>query len=104
MSGGRWSFRQLDVDRLYLNAGYARRVQKKTEHFAMKTLFYILSTVPFKVVPSTGDTLFPIFLPLLECTFCDDAQFSFCIFLNLRVLKKRPNFLNRAPTSTEGML
>ena len=32
-------------------------------------------------VPSTGDTLFPTFLPLLECflerAFCDGAQFSY---------------------------
>jgi hypothetical protein len=47
--------------------GNIRRVQKKTELFFVKTLFYILSTVPFKAVPSTGDTLFPTFLPLLEC-------------------------------------
>jgi hypothetical protein len=86
-----------------------RRVQKKDRTFAIKTLFYnILSTVPFKVVPSTGDTPFPAFLPLLECflerTFCHGAQFSYRIFLNLRVFKKRPNFLNSAPTSTEGAL
>jgi hypothetical protein len=63
--------------------------KKKTE-----LLFYnILSTVPFKVVPSTGDTPFPTFLPLLESflerTFSDGAQFSYRIFLNLRVFKKR---------------
>jgi hypothetical protein len=84
-----------------------RRVQKKDRTFTIKTLFYnILITVPFKVVPSNGDTLFPTFLQLLECflerTFCDGAHFSCCIFLNLRVFKKRPNFLNRALTSTEG--
>jgi hypothetical protein len=49
-----------------------------------------------------------MFLPLLECflerTFCDGAQFSYRIFLNLHVFKKRPNFLNSAPTSTEGTL
>ena len=77
---------------------------KKDRTFAIKTLFYnILSTVPFQVVPSTGDTPFPTFLPLLECflerTFCDGAQFSYRIFLNLRVFKKRLNFLNSAPTS-----
>jgi hypothetical protein len=77
--------------------------------FAIKTSFYnILSTVPFKVVPSTGDTPFPTFLPFLECflksTFCDGAQFSYHILLNLRVFKNRPNFLNSAPTSTEGAL
>jgi len=82
---------------------------KKDQTSAIKTLFYnILSTAPFKVVPSTGDTLFPTFLPLLECflerTFCDGAQFSYRIFLNLRVFKKRLNFLNSAPTSTEGTL
>jgi len=67
---------------------------KKDRTFATKTSFYnILSTVPFKVVPSTGDTSFPTFLPLLECflerTFCDGAQFSYRIFLNLRVFKKK---------------
>ena len=96
---------------------YTSRVQfyvykacsKKDRTFALNSLFYnILSTVPFKVVPSTGDTPFPTFLPLLECflerTFCDGAQFPYSIFLNLRVFKKRPNFLNRSPTSTEGAL
>jgi len=79
--------------------------KKKNWTFAIKTLFYnILSTVPFKLVPSTGNTLFPTFLPLLECTFCDVAQFSYRIFLNLRVFKKGPNSLNSSPTSTEGAL
>jgi hypothetical protein len=82
---------------------------KKDWTFTKKTLFYnILSTVPFKVVPSTGDTPFPTFLPLLECflehTFCDGAQFSYRIFLNLRAFKKRPNLSNGSPTSTEGAL
>jgi len=41
---------------------------KKDRTFVIKTLFYnILSTVPFKVVPCTGGTPFPTFLPLLEC-------------------------------------
>jgi hypothetical protein len=79
---------------------------KKDRTFVIKTLFYnILSTVPFKVVPSTGDTPFPTSLPLLECllerTCCDGVQVSYRIFLNLRAFKKRPNFLNSAPTSTE---
>jgi hypothetical protein len=82
---------------------------KKGRTFAIKTLFYnILSTVPFKVVPSTGDTPSPTFLPLLQCflerTFCDVAQFSYRIFLNIRVFKKRTNFLNSATTSTEDAL
>jgi hypothetical protein len=82
---------------------------KKDRTFVIKASFYnILSTVPFKAVPSTGDTLFPTFLPLLECflerTFCDGAQFSYRTLLNLRVFKKRPNFLNSAPTSKEGAL
>jgi hypothetical protein len=82
---------------------------KKDRTFAIKTLFYnILSTVPLTVVPSAGDTPFSTFLPLLECflerTFCGGAQFSYGIFLNLRVFKKRPNFLNSSPTSTEGAL
>jgi hypothetical protein len=84
---------------------------KKHRTFTIKTLFYnILSTAPFKVVPSTGDTPFATFLPLLKCflerNFCDGAQFSHRIFLNLRVFKKkkRPNFLNSSPTSKEGAL
>jgi hypothetical protein len=81
---------------------------KKDRTFSIKTSFYnILSNVPFQVVPSTGNTPFPKFIPLLECfverTLCDGAQFSYRIFLNLRVLKK-PNFLNSAPTSTDGAL
>jgi hypothetical protein len=64
--------------------------------------------VPFKVVPSTGDTPLSTFLPLLEFflerIFCDGAQFSYRIFLNLCVCKKRLNFLNSSPTSTEGAL
>jgi hypothetical protein len=92
----------------------SRRIQgvfkkKKDRTFATKTLFYnILSTVPFKLVPSTGDTPFPTFLPLLEWflerTFCDGAQFSSRIFQNLREFKKRKNFLNSSPTNTEGAL
>jgi hypothetical protein len=100
---------------LHLCVGYLqlkcvyKACSKKDWTFAIKTLFFnILSTVPFKVVPFTGNTPFPTFLPLLECfldnTFLDDAQFSYRIFLNLRVFKKRPNFLNCAPTSTEGAL
>jgi hypothetical protein len=82
---------------------------KEDRTFAIRNLFYnILSTVPFKAVPFTGDTPFPTFLPLLECflerTFCDGAQFSSRIFQNLRVLKKRKNFLNSSPTNKEGAL
>jgi hypothetical protein len=82
---------------------------KKDRTFAIKILFYnILSTVPFKVVPSTDNTPLPTFHPLLECflerTFCDGAQFSYRVVLNLRVLKKRRNVLNSSPTSTEGAL
>jgi len=64
-------------------------VFKKRPNFWYKdycSFYSILSTVPFKVVPSTGDTPSP-FLPLLECfrerTFCDGAQFSYCNVLNL---------------------
>ena len=67
-----------------------RNVQKKTELLLWRlycSFYSILSTVPFKVVPSTGDTPFPTFLPLLECflerTFCDGEQFSCRVFLNL---------------------
>ena len=56
----------------------------------MKTLLLILhhiKHVPFKVVPSTGDTQFPTFLLLLECflerTLSGGAHFSYHIFLNL---------------------
>jgi hypothetical protein len=67
-----------------------RRVQKKTE-LLLKRLycsFYgTLSTVPFRVVLSTADTQFPMFLPLLECfldrIFCDNALFSYRNVLNL---------------------
>jgi hypothetical protein len=96
---------------LYLNrvTSLHTRPDKKNRTFAIKTLFYnILSAVSFKVVPSAGGTPFPTFLALLECflerTFCDGAQFSYLIFLNLRVFKKRPTFLNCAPTSIEGAL
>jgi hypothetical protein len=85
------------------------RVQRKDRTFATNTLFHnILSTVPSKAVPSTGDTPFPTFLPLLESflerTFYDGAQFPYRIFLNLRVFENRQNFLNSSPTSTEGAL
>jgi hypothetical protein len=63
---------------------------KKDRTFAIKTLLLILEhckPIPFKVVPSTGDTQFPTFLLLLECflehIFCDGMQCSYCIFLNL---------------------
>jgi hypothetical protein len=84
-------------------------VFKNRPNFCYKDLFYnILSAVPFTVVPSTGNAPFPTFLPLLECflerTFYDGAQFSYRIFLNLRVFKKRPKFLNSSPTSTEDAL
>jgi hypothetical protein len=77
---------------------------KKDRIFAINTLFYII----LSTVHSTGDTPFLTFLPLLECflerTLCDGVQFCYSIFLNLRVFKKRPNFLNSSPTSTEGAL
>ena len=62
---------------------------KKNRTFAIRlhcSFYSILSTVPFKVVPSAGVTPFPTFLPLLECflerTSCDGVQFSYRIFLN----------------------
>jgi hypothetical protein len=77
--------------------------KKKAGTFAIKTLFYnILSTVPFKVVPSTGDTPFPTFLPMLECflerTFRDGTQNCYRIFLNLRVFKKKTFYIARRST------
>ena len=73
-----------------IESTHKRRVQKKTELLLKKlycSFYSIFSTVPFKVVPSAGDTPFLTFLPLLECflerTFCDSAQFSYLIFLNL---------------------
>jgi hypothetical protein len=67
---------------------------KKYRNFAIKTLFYnILSTVPFKVIPSTGNTTFPTFLPLFECylerTFCDGAQFLLSHFPEYRRVQKK---------------
>jgi len=70
---------------LYIEENYAHTVVdhiqsvfKKRPNFC--SFYSILSTVPFKVVPSTGDALFPTFLPLLDCflerTFRDGAQFS----------------------------
>jgi hypothetical protein len=90
-------FRLIFVSKMLVKR-YTRRVKKKDRTFAIKTLFYnILNTAHFKVVPSTGDTPFPTFLPLLEYflerSFSDGAQFSYRIFRNLRVFKKRPNFL-----------
>jgi len=61
--------------------------KKKTEFLLYCSFYSILNTVPFKLVHFTGDTPFPTFFPLLECflesTYCDGAQFSYCIFLNL---------------------
>jgi hypothetical protein len=75
--------------KLYLKH-HTRRVQKKPELLLSRlyrSFYSILSTVPFMVVPSTGNTTFPTFLPLLEWflerTFCDGAQLSYRIFLNL---------------------
>jgi hypothetical protein len=60
-------------------------------------MYNILSTVSFKIVPSTGDKPFPTFLPLLESflerTFCDDAQFTYRIFLNLLFVTNLKNSL-----------
>jgi hypothetical protein len=91
------------------SAAVYKACSEKDRTFVINISFYnILSTVPFKVVPSIGDTLFPTFLPLLECflerSFCEGAQFSYRIFLNLRVFKKRMNYLNSSPTSIEGVL
>ena len=62
---------------------------KNDRTFAIKTLLAVLQHFkhcPLQVVPSTGDTPFPTFLPLLECflehTFCDGEQSSYRIFLN----------------------
>ena len=89
--------KEWEIPELFSGQQRTRLVQKKDRTFVIKTLFCnILSTVPFKVAPSTGDTPFSTFLPLLECflehTICDGAQFSYCIFLNLRVLKKNRTF------------
>jgi len=97
------------TNRLIRLRGIYKACSKKDRTFVIKTIFYnILSTAPFKLVPLTGNTAFPRFLPFLECflehTFCNGAQFSYSIFMNLRVFKKRPNFLNSSPTSKEGAL
>jgi hypothetical protein len=79
-------------------------VFKKRTNFAINTLFYnILSTVPFKVVPSTGDTPFPTFLPLLECVLWRRAVLLSHFPESTRVQKKK-EFLNSSPTSKEGAL
>ena len=71
-------------------------VFKKRPNICYKDFILHLSTVPFKIVPSTGDTPFLTFLLLLECflerTFCDGAQLSYRIFLNLRLFKKTELF------------
>ena len=54
--------------RTYCGGSHTRRVQKRQNFFPF---YSILSTVPFKVVPSTGNAPFPTFIPLLERTFCD---------------------------------
>ena len=70
---------------------YVQGVFKKRPNFCYKD-YNILSTVPFQVVPSTGDTPFQTFLPLLERSLCDGAQFSYRILLNFRVFKKDRTF------------
>jgi hypothetical protein len=63
-------------------------VLKKPE-LLLERLLLILQhcIVPFKEVPSTGDTPFWMVILSLECflerTFCDGEQFSYRIFLNL---------------------
>ena len=59
------------------------------------SLYIILSTVPFKAVPTTGDAPFSTFLSLLECflerTICDGAQFSYALSrISSMVWKRRP--------------
>jgi hypothetical protein len=84
-------------------------VFKKRPNFCYKDfIVQYFKHFPLQSSPSTGDTPFPVFLTLLECflerTFCDGVQFSYRVFLNLRVFKRRPNFLNSAPTIIEGAL
>jgi hypothetical protein len=69
----------------------------KNSELLLERLLLILQhcIFPFKEVPSTGDTPFSIVLLSLECflerTFCDGAQFSYRIFLNLLYgLKRHP--------------
>ena len=87
-----WS-RKLNTGRPRLGLGRSTRKKNniqgvlKNRTFAVNNLLLILNTVPLKVVPSTGNTPFPGFLALLKCfpehTFCDGAQFSYRIFLNI---------------------
>ena len=80
---------------------------KKQRTFAIKNLFYILSTVPFKVVPSTGDIPFPTFLPLLECFLERTFSYRAVLLAHFRessCVQKRPNCLNSSPISIEGAL
>jgi hypothetical protein len=50
---------------------YTQGVFEKRPNFCFKDIIAhftaFLSTIPFKVVPSTGDTPFSTFLPMLEC-------------------------------------
>jgi hypothetical protein len=62
----------------------------KDRIFDIKVLLlfvWFLSTVHFKGVSPTDDTIFSAFVPLLKCSlepnFCDGAQYPYRIFLNL---------------------
>jgi hypothetical protein len=88
---------------------YIQGVFKKRPNFSYKDfILQHFNHCPLQSSPLYCDTPFATFLPLFECflerIFCDGAHFSYRIFLNLRVLKKRQNFLNSAPNSTERAL
>ena len=83
-------------------------VFNKRPNFCYKDFILHFKHCPLQSRPVYWPYNFATFLPSLECflerTFCDGARFSYRILLNLRVFKKRPNFLNSSPTSTEGLI
>jgi hypothetical protein len=71
---------------------YIQGVFKKRPNFCYKDfILQHFKHCPLQSSPSTGNTPFPMFIPLLDCflerIFCDGVEFSYRIFLNLRVHK-----------------
>jgi hypothetical protein len=85
-------------------------VFKKDRTFAIKTLFYILSTVPFQVVPSTGDTPVPNVSSIVKMLPGTHFPWWRAVLLSHfpespRVQNKNsPIFLKSSPISTQGAL
>ena len=101
VSTGTWTVFEETVNLVYTcehSAKNTRHVQKKTEFLLYRlycSFYSILSTVPFKAVPTTGDTPFPTFLPLLKCflehTFYNGHSSLIKFFwISSMVLNQRP--------------